>query len=109
MSFDGTLFFYVVLPPIIFYQGYSLKRRNFFRFFHYILAYGVLGTLLQFALMTILLYVLSGKHSGGVEEHSGSHVYLSVYECMLLASVLCAADEGSSLRSSILSFSICLL
>ena len=76
------------------FQGYSLKKRNFFKYFHYILAYGFIGTLIQFALMTILIYVLSGKYSLGVKEHDGSLVYLNVYECMLLASVLCAADEG---------------
>ena len=51
--FSSDLFFYLVLPPIIFSAGYSLKRKKFFRYSFLISVFGILGTLLNFILIAI--------------------------------------------------------
>jgi len=48
LNFNDNVFFYGLLPPIIFAAGYNLKKRKFFQYFFYIFLYGVVGTILTF-------------------------------------------------------------
>jgi len=48
IPFDGTVFFYVCLPPIIFAAGFNMRQRRFFANLGYILFFGVLGTIIVF-------------------------------------------------------------
>ena len=48
INFSGDVFFTFVLPPIIFSAGYNLRRASFFKYFIYILSFGVFGTIMSF-------------------------------------------------------------
>ena len=48
LTFDGTVFFYVCLPPIIFASGFNMRRRRFFANIGYILLFGIFGTIITF-------------------------------------------------------------
>lgn len=55
-TFDGTLFFYICLPPIIFASGFNMRRKRFFENIGYILLFGVLGTIVTFVVFSGLTY-----------------------------------------------------
>lgn len=52
------MFFYFVLPPIVFAAGFNMYRKKFFENFRNIILFGVFGTLVAFfayASVTLLL------------------------------------------------------
>ena len=56
INFSGEVFFTFVLPPIIFSAGYNLHRASFFKYFIYILNFGVFGTIMSFLWVAPLTY-----------------------------------------------------
>jgi len=48
MEFNGSLFFYFVLPPIVFAAGFNMYRQKFFENITNILIFGVGGTFVAF-------------------------------------------------------------
>ena len=52
-SFDGEIFFYLFLPPIVFSSGFNMRRKRFFENFGYVLLFGLLGTLICFVLFSL--------------------------------------------------------
>ncbi|KFB39174.1 AGAP008718-PA-like protein [Anopheles sinensis] len=55
-TFDPEVFFNIILPPIIFHAGYSLKRKYFFRNLGAILMFAIIGTTLSAFLIGALMY-----------------------------------------------------
>ncbi|KAI8566117.1 hypothetical protein RHMOL_Rhmol02G0014700 [Rhododendron molle] len=52
LVFSEDLFFIYLLPPIIFNAGFQVKKKQFFRNFMTITAFGAIGTLISFAIIS---------------------------------------------------------
>nr|ALP46547.1 vacuoloar Na+/H+ antiporter 2 [Eschscholzia californica] len=53
LVFSEDLFFIYLLPPIIFNAGFQVKKKQFFRNFMTIILFGVIGTLISFATISL--------------------------------------------------------
>ncbi|KAI0049031.1 sodium/hydrogen exchanger [Auriscalpium vulgare] len=84
LTFKHTLFFNLLLPPIILNSGYELKQENFFRNFGSILTFAFLGTFISAVGVGVLVYLYSFL---GLES-----VDLSLLECLTFGTTLSATD-----------------
>ncbi|KAF7298765.1 Sodium/hydrogen exchanger [Mycena indigotica] len=84
LTFKHTLFFNLLLPPIILNSGYELKQENFFRNFGSILTFAFLGTFISAVGVGILVYVYSFL---GLES-----LEFGLVECLKFGSTLSATD-----------------
>ncbi|KAJ7222229.1 sodium/hydrogen exchanger [Mycena pura] len=84
LTFKHTLFFNLLLPPIILNSGYELKQENFFRNFGSILTFAFIGTFISAVGVGILVYVYSFL---GLES-----LDLGLVECLKFGSTLSATD-----------------
>lgn len=91
IDFNSEIFFYMVLPPIIFNAGYTLKKKKFFEYLPSITLYGIIGTLINFFIIAFAAYyypfIIPSEHV----------LHLTWHRCLLLASVLAATDEVSAM------------
>ena len=95
---EETMFFYILLPPIIFADGFNIQKDKFFRIFGSALLYGALGTSLNFIIISICNNYLNNTnqiiitHDIG-EENIGYVIKLDYYIILLLSTVLSAKDS----------------
>ncbi|KAJ0396213.1 hypothetical protein ATCC90586_003921 [Pythium insidiosum] len=88
MNLSNSLFFDVLLPPIIYEGGFSLKRQAFFRNFPAIMSTAVLGTVIATCVTGGALY-LAGVY--------GLVTPLSWVEAFLFGSLISAVDPVATL------------
>ncbi|KAM3866790.1 sodium/hydrogen exchanger 6a isoform 2-T2 [Diretmus argenteus] len=88
VTFDPEVFFNILLPPIIFHAGYSLKRRHFFLNMGSILAYAFLGTLVSCFIIGLLMYgcVMLMKQVGQLD---GDFFFT---DCLFFGAIVSATD-----------------
>ena len=87
VTFDEEVFFSLLLPPIIFYAGYSLHKEHgsyFFKNIGTILTFAVIGTLVSTLFIAISCYIIS----------TSNIVNLSMVECWLFGTLISAIDPG---------------
>ncbi|CDO68766.1 hypothetical protein BN946_scf184989.g32 [Trametes cinnabarina] len=84
LTFRHTLFFNLLLPPIILASGYELKQENFFRNFGSILVFAFLGTFISAVGVGVIVFIWS---SLGLES-----LGLTLIECLTFGSTLSATD-----------------
>ncbi|XP_041128467.1 sodium/hydrogen exchanger 7-like isoform X1 [Polyodon spathula] len=88
VTFDPEVFFNILLPPIIFHAGYSLKKRHFFRNLGSILAYAFLGTALSCFVIGNLMYGVV-KLMQAVGQLSDRFYYT---DCLFFGAIISATD-----------------
>ena len=96
MVFQPELFFFILLPPIIFEAGYSMEKAAFFQNIGTILLFAVFGTLLS---TLVVGYGLFGLAKLGVIDLDASNPI----ECLIFGSLISSVDPVAVL--SILSHS----
>ena len=88
--FDPEIFFAVLLPPIIFYAGYSLEKEHghiFFSNIGSILTFAVFGTIISTVVVSMLCYAIA---VAGV-------VQLTLIECWLFGALISAIDPVATI------------
>jgi NhaP-type Na+/H+ or K+/H+ antiporter len=94
-KFNTDLFFYILLPPILFASGFNMRRKKFFQNIGYILLFGVFGTLVCFGVFTLLNLLLMKlnfmwQYNGETKEYTP--FTLDILPIMLISSLLCSSD-----------------
>ncbi|XP_009199836.2 sodium/hydrogen exchanger 9 isoform X2 [Papio anubis] len=89
MTFDPEIFFNVLLPPIIFHAGYSLKKRHFFQNLGSILTYAFLGTAISCIVIGLIMYgfVKAMIHAGQLKNGD-----FHFTDCLFFGSLMSATD-----------------
>ncbi|KAM5180368.1 sodium/hydrogen exchanger 7 isoform 2-T2 [Mantella aurantiaca] len=88
VTFDPEVFFNILLPPIIFHAGYSLKKRHFFRNIGSILTYAFLGTAVSCFIIGNLMYGVV-KLMKFVGQLDGKFYYT---DCLFFGAIISATD-----------------
>ncbi|CAB1419476.1 unnamed protein product [Pleuronectes platessa] len=88
VTFDPEVFFNILLPPIIFHAGYSLKKRHFFRNLGSIITYAFLGTAISCFVIGNLMYGVV-KLMQVVGQLTEKFYYT---DCLFFGAILSATD-----------------
>ncbi|XP_060098290.1 sodium/hydrogen exchanger 9 [Heteronotia binoei] len=89
MIFDPSIFFNVLLPPIIFHAGYSLKKRHFFRNLGSVLTYAFLGTAISCIVIGLIMYGFVKTMVHLRQLKSGDFHFT---DCLFFGSLMSATD-----------------
>ncbi|CAM6113063.1 unnamed protein product [Calypogeia fissa] len=92
LRFDPQVFFYGLLPIIIFNAGYTLKKKDFFRNFTSIILFAVVGTVVSSLVYGLCTYFL---HLAGLITHMSPDSPL--LESLMFGSLISAIDPVATL------------
>ena len=88
LKFDAELFFFVLLPPIIFDAGYGVKKADIFSNLGPILCFAFIGTFITATVVCLLIWLISFVCFG---EYCLSYNF-TIFEAAVLASIVSAVD-----------------
>lgn len=111
IRFDDEVFFNLILPPIIFSAGYNLKRKGFYKYFLYVICFGLIGTILNFLLVAPLTFIWNYYEMFSISKIGPKFNYVlesdpdilskplifSISEVLLYSSVITATDTVAAL------------
>jgi sodium/hydrogen exchanger 3 len=83
VQFDESVFFLVLLPPIIFEAGYNMKRRYFFRNLGTICTFAFLGTFASTFIVGFMMWAVG---------QMGLVVEMGLLECLVFGALISATD-----------------
>ncbi|OQR93164.1 Monovalent Cation:Proton Antiporter-1 (CPA1) Family [Thraustotheca clavata] len=87
-TFDPSIFFIGLLPPIIFNSGYTMKRRFFFDNITAIVTYAVAGTTISSFVVGVIVYTVG---------YCGISLKLTLAEALSFGALISATDTVSVL------------
>lgn len=97
INFDEEIFFYGLLPPMIFAGGYNLKKKDFGKNFKYILIYGLVGTITSFGIIFGLTVLVNELH-WIIPLRSDSHIeHLETALIIKYSATISATDSVAAL------------
>ena len=89
LKFNDNIFFTFILPPIIFSAGYNIKVKTFFKYFHYSVIFGILGTFMSFAIILCITYFSNKLNL--------FKIYFNMKDILLYSAVISSTDTVSPL------------
>lgn len=92
VPFEPEILYYILLPPIIFDAGYSLKKQHFFQNFGSILVFAIFGTFVSAFLIAAILFFLA---KAGVIHHLDTEK--GFFEALLFGAMISAVDPVSTI------------
>ena len=90
IEFDGSVFFFMLLPPIILDSGYNMKKSRFFKNIDSILLLALVGTSLSTCIIGTILHQTE-------QYFEGLGVFRNVWEAMQFGALISATDPVASL------------
>jgi NhaP-type Na+/H+ or K+/H+ antiporter len=89
-KFEDQIFFKFMLPFLIFGLGYNMKRRRFFRNIGTILRNGVLGTIINFIVLSTIAWVFCNSVS--LDEELDKITDITLKDSLTLGAVLTSTE-----------------
>lgn len=83
-TFNPEIFFYILLPPIIFHAGYSMRKKSFFDNLGAILAFALFGTVISTVVIAIIVY--------GFAQFISSSVSFKFLDMLYFGAIVSATD-----------------
>ena len=96
-QFSGVHFLYFILPPILFADGYNLKKKAFFRDIKLILLNGTVGAIINFGMLVYANSFLIPWIISYTNEKEAVIKFLTVHNMLSLSAAMCATKSVTSL------------
>mmetsp|Transcript_19930 Transcript_19930/g.27469 ORF Transcript_19930/g.27469 Transcript_19930/m.27469 type:complete len:594 (+) Transcript_19930:22-1803(+) len=90
LSFEPQMFFFLLLPPIIFEAGYSLRKKDFFANFWTVSLYAVFGTIISTFIIGYLVYAVGLTGMAHIDTSSP-------LEALMFGALISAVDPVATL------------
>jgi len=117
-TFDSEIFFYVILPPIIFHAGYSMRKKQFFDNLGSILTFALLGTVISTVIIasltwicgtmiTVKLTFLESLYFGSIVSATDPVTTLAIFTDLNVAPLMNSLVLGESLLNDAVAIVLC--